>query len=158
MTGAEDIAEILRTVQRIEKMLLSKGTPSAGVTTTAGPAQGVCASDADLDGEYGDPEIRKDPPRWTGESFATRHYSQSTPEFLDNLAGFLDWKAGKDDEAANASPGTPEAEAKVKYARWARKDAARARGWAKRLRAGWKPAAPAAEDSFMDGDDGDPFP
>ena len=132
MTGAEDIAEILRTVQRIEKMLLSKGTPSAGVTTTAGPAQGVCASDADLDGEYGDPEIRKDPPRWTGESFATRHYSQSTPEFLDNLAGFIDWKAGK--------------------------DAARARGWAKRLRAGWKPAAPAAEDSFMDGDDGDPFP
>jgi len=138
LNAQECLAEILRTVQRIEKTL-AKGAPAA--TAPAGPATSIIASDSELDSQYGDPEVRKDPPKWDGAIYAGHRYSQTTPEYLDSLAGFFDWKAGKYDEAANAAPGTPEAEAKVKYARYARKDAARARGWAKRLRAGWKPAA-----------------
>ena len=58
----------------------------AGRTVTVGAsAQSVApqqqraaveiADDYDLDGLYGDPEIRKDPPRWSGESMVGKRYS-----------------------------------------------------------------------------------
>lgn len=89
------------------------------------------AADVDLDSEYGNFSIRKDPPKWVGRSFVGCRLSECTPDFLDAFASFCDWKAGKDE-----SEGTPE---KLKYAGYARKDAARARGWAKRLRSGKEP-------------------
>lgn len=89
---------------------------------------------ADIDGPHGDVVIRKDPPRWTGPSYAGSPMSRCSAEYLDAVAGFLDWRAEKE-----------EAEGKAKYAGYSRKDAARARAWAARLRAGWRPPAAPAE-------------
>jgi hypothetical protein len=96
-------------------------------------APGAVAPASELDSQYGDPTVRKDPPKWTGDSFAGKPYSACSPEFLDNLAGFLEWKAGKDTEKGDADS--------LKYAGYARKDAARARGWAARNREKPAPSA-----------------
>jgi hypothetical protein len=82
---------------------------------------------ADLDSEYGDPEVRRDPPRWKGESMVGKHYSECSPEYLGELAGFKRWCASRDDEQqAVDAKGRPKS-----Y--WARLDAARAAGWAARI-------------------------
>lgn len=120
-------SEIITILERIEQKL----DTLLGMQTRSEIAT---ADDADLDGQYGDPSVRKNPPRWEGESFEGRRYSETTPEYLEALAGFLKWKSGKDD-----AKGTEDGR---KYASFARKDAARALGWAKRLRAGWKAPAP----------------
>lgn len=91
-------------------------------TNRIAPVEETLAVDID-DPKYGDPVVRKNPPRWTGEDFAGRPYSQCTPEFLDSLAGFLLWRAKKEEAE-------PE---KAKYARYSRLDAARARAWIKRM-------------------------
>lgn len=85
----------------------------------------------ELDSQYGDPVIKKDPKGWRGPSFQGKRLSQTTPEYLDTLAELKDWMAEQE-----TKKGTPEGD---KYAAFSRKDAARARGWAKRLRDGWKP-------------------
>lgn len=114
---------------------------------TAG-AGGKVADDHDLDGQWGDEEIKKSPPRWKGEDFANRRMSETSPDFLDCLADFNDWKAERDDEKAATLTGE-EAEKKRKYAGYSRKSAARARGWAARLRSGWKsPTAAANPDGW----------
>lgn len=87
-----------------------------------GAGGGVALPSVDLDSEHGNPEIRKDPPRWRGESFVGKRYADASVEYLENLAEFLQWKAGKND----AEPG------KEKYAKYDRLDAARALGWARR--------------------------
>lgn len=74
------------------------------------------------DPKYGDPVIRKDPPRWKGKTHEGAHYSQCPPEYLRELSGFLVWRAGKENEQ-------PE---KQKYAKYSMLDAARAIEWAKR--------------------------
>lgn len=91
----------------------AKAKPEAGLPTV------------NLDSEHGDPVVRKDPPRWPGDTFVGKRYSDCTPEYLESLAGFLAWKAKKND-----------ADGKTKYAEYDRLDAARAQGWAARIRAG----------------------
>lgn len=131
---------------RIEKMLAALcahlGVPGYGRAAGARPAAaggssaGAVAPDHDLDSEYGDPEIRRDPKRWTGDSFVGHRYSQTPPEYLDTLASQLDWQADRDEESdARDNKGRPKAQ-------YARRDAARARGWAARLRAGFVAAPP----------------
>jgi len=103
---------------------------------------GEVAPDSDMDSQYGDPEIRKDPPKWAGESMVGKRYSQCSADYLLSLAGFLEWKAGK-----NESEGTPD---KIKYAGYDRRDAARCRGWARRNANGasGQPAASRPADDF----------
>jgi hypothetical protein len=130
----EAIAEILRTVQRIEAKV--GAAPAGAPAATEG---GAVATDADLDSDYGDPKVRKDPPRWKGRSFEGKAYSETAPEFLDELAGFLDWQAGNNNEKALALKGSGDDRAaadQTKYARYSRTDAGRARGWAARMRSG----------------------
>ena len=104
----------------------------------ASAAPGI-APDSDLDSQWGDEEIRKDPPRdWSGDSHKGRRMSECPPEYLDALAGYFDWKAGKEDEEAQRLDGEEQSK-KRKYAGYSRKSAARVRGWAQRLRSGWKP-------------------
>jgi len=102
-------------------------------------APGAVATDYDLDGKYGDEEIRRDPPRWEGaEKNAGKKMSDCSAEYLDELASFFDWQADKDEEKGGtytAADGTVK-QAKPEYKR---KSAARARGWAARKRSGWKP-------------------
>lgn len=92
------------------------------VSLEKGRTQKAELPEVDIDGERGNPVVRKSPPRWKGEDCAGRHYSECPPDFLRSLAGFLQWKAGKN-----------EAEGKEKYAGYDRLDAARALAWAKRL-------------------------
>ncbi len=89
----------------------------------------------DLSDKYADFTIRKSPPQWLasgGHDFAGQPISTTSPEFCDAIASFLDWQAGKDEEQdktyVNAKGVT------VAPAVYARKDAARARAWAARLR------------------------
>ena len=130
---------VLKELATIKTML---GTRPAA---TSGDAGGI-ASDYEMEGQYGDPVIKKDPPKWTGETCVGKPFSQCPPDYLMSLAGFLDWKAGKTLEDADTS--------RHKFADYDRKDARRARGWAARLRA--KPAAAVPE---YDGNtNGEPLP
>ena len=120
--SATNWAEWLARIEaKIDKLLAAK----------SGTAPSV-ADDADLDGQWGDPEVRKDPKRWDGESMVGKRYSETSPEFLRVLADFLLWQAGRDEQKTDD-------EKAVKYAAYKRRDASRALGWAARLESGWKP-------------------
>jgi hypothetical protein len=97
------------------------------------------APDRDLDGKYGDPEVKFNPRDWTGANMTGRHFSQCPAEFLDVMAETLDWFAKKAEEknetTANGKP----------VAFYKRQDAARARGWAKRVREGLVAQPPDAQ-------------
>jgi hypothetical protein len=119
-------------------------------------AAAAIADDADLDSQYGDERVRKDPTAkyWAGVSHVGLQLSQCPPDYLDAFAKYKEACA-----FMNEKEGDP---AKAKYAGYDRRDAARARGWAKRLRAGWKRATPAmapaaSADTYAIGigDDGD---
>src|SRR4051812_3257585 len=86
------------------------------------------ASDRDLDGKYGNPVLKFDPRDWTGPSHKGRHFSECPAALLDLAAETFDWFASQA-EAKNerTNNGKPVADYK-------RADAARARGWAKRIR------------------------
>jgi hypothetical protein len=105
------------------------GAPRAvGGVSPAPGGGGAVASDDELDSTYGDPVVRKDPGRWRGESMSGRKFSQCTPEYLEELAGLFDWRGDQDDKSnAVDAKGNPKS-------KWSRLDAARARGWARRLR------------------------
>jgi hypothetical protein len=119
----KDVAEIKRRL------------PSASSANGAGAREGGdVASDRDLDGSNGDPTIRYDPKEkyWTGRSYAGYRFSETEPDYLDATSKYLDacaYMFAKDQD-----------EKKRKTARYKTLDAARARGWAARLRNGWKPA------------------
>jgi hypothetical protein len=85
---------------------------------------------ADIDSQYGDPEVRKDPtPKyWTGESCVGKKLSQCPADYLDAFAKYKDACAFMSEKEA-----TPD---KLKYAGYDRRDAKRARAWADRVRAG----------------------
>lgn len=147
-TQYEEMLSLLQNIAtRLERVETRLGALE-GAATTPAPAAAMAvntstvneiADDSDLDGPYGNPEIRKDPPRWTGPSFAGAKFSDATPEYLDSLAGFLEWKAKESDKKNEmANNGKPRSG-------YLRKDAARARGWRKRIlesksRGGARPA------------------
>ncbi len=144
-----DFGIVMETLKRMETRLMSVERQLSAINAKGpdhgpkGIAPGAVASDGDLDSKWGDPVVHKDPPRWTGTaSYAGRKFSVCPPEYLDEVASFLDWKAAKND-------GDP---VRDKYAAYDRKDAMRARGWAARHRAGkTRPVVPAEPD--WDGDD-----
>jgi len=109
--------------QRVAVLQAARGATPAPAAAPAPTDEPV----ADLDSEYGDPEVRRDPPRWKGESMVGKRYSECSPEYLGELAGFKRWCAQRDDEQqAVDAKGRPKS-----Y--WARLDAARAAGWAQRI-------------------------
>lgn len=123
-------------LDRIEKQLAAiaahLGIGARG--PAAASAGGAVASAADLDGQYGNPEVRKDPKDWTGPSYVGKFFSDCPAEYLDMIASLNEWRAKKDDEAG--ARGETNAKGKPKDGHFARLDAARARGWAARARAG----------------------
>lgn len=124
---------------------------AAPSTTTDTKPGGQVASDAELDSKYGDEKIAFSPRDWTGENVKGRPMSTVPPACLDLLALAYDYFAEKNDrEKAVDTKGNPKST-------YDRRSAARARGWAKRLRAGWKP--PPVEEIPADEFDemGDPF-
>lgn len=120
-------------LDRIEKQLAAIAAHLGIGARQAAPTVATVASGHDLDGEYGNPEVRRDPKDWRGPSMVGRRFSDCPPEFLDMVAALNDWRARKDDEAgARGEVGT---KGKPKDGHFARLDAARARGWAARARA-----------------------
>ncbi len=81
------------------------------------------SDDRDLDSPRGDEKIRFDPRDWKGESHKGRTMSRSQPEFLDVYFDTMTYFASKQPDAKKAG--------------FDKKTAARAAGWARRLRAGW---------------------
>jgi hypothetical protein len=141
MGAGNEILELLRqqgeTLKRIEartdavaKACLAAASskcPKCGdaVGLRVGTNSGkVIADDHDLDSEYGNPRVRKMPRRWGGENYVGCQFSEVPSDALEAIAADLDglaeWILGK---------GEPDAE---KNAGYKRRDAARARGWAKR--------------------------
>ena len=137
-------AEILASLKRIEAKLdavLAKRQQEER-SRPARAAENV-ASDQDLDSKYGDPKVRFDPRDWAGDSMKGRTFSQCPPEFLEMLANALEYFAEK---KAATDP---------QKAGYDRKDAGRARGWARRSADGKVPArqeqAPAGNYDFDSG-------
>ena len=91
---------------------------SRGGTAKSPASGGAVTSDRDLDGKYGDPDIRFDPKKWDGASFKGRKFSAAPAAYLELLAEALDEIAAKTDDEKTAG--------------YKRKDAERARGWARR--------------------------
>lgn len=90
----------------------------------------AAATDRDLDGQYGNPQVKVMPRDWTGPSFKGRKYSECPAELLELVAEMQDYFARKAEEShETTSRGRPVAE-------FRKADAARARGWAKRVRDG----------------------
>ena len=126
--------KVLATLEAIQKDVaeIKRTLPGASTANGAG-SLGDVASDRDLDGDRGDPTIKYGLKEkyWIGRDYAGYRFSETEPEFLDAMAKYLDacaYMADKDPD-----------EKKRGAARFKRLDAARARGWAARLRNGWKP-------------------
>ena len=84
----------------------------------------------DLDSPHGDPVLRFTVRNWTGAPYKGRRFSECPPALLDMIADSLEYFARKDDEEnAVTNNGKPKSV-------YRRADAARARGWAKRMRDG----------------------
>ncbi len=105
----------------------------AGIGAVFGGGGAEIADDDELDSKFGNEPVKKDPTDrfWKGARFVGKRLSDCPPEYLDALAKYKDVCARLKDK-----DGT---EDKKKYAAYDRADAARARGWARRLRAGWQP-------------------
>lgn len=113
--------EILESIEGLLKQFLTQARAAAPKPV---------ASDRDLDGKYGDPELKFMPRDWTGANYKTRRFSECPPDLLDMVAGTFDYfaqQAEKNDERTTNGKSVAD---------YKRADAARARGWAKRIREG----------------------
>ena len=135
-------------VTRLARIEAQVSRPMAQATSASGG--GEVASGRDLEGDYGDPIVKRDPKRWTGPSEAGRRMSECSSAFLECVAEFNDWCAGQaEDKNEMTNGGKPRAP-------YLRKDAARARGHAERNRG--KAFAPKAQEPAAGGDAAGNYP
>lgn len=124
-----EAVDVLRSIDGTLKELLALSKQRRA--PTAQPATAV-ADDAELDSPYGDELVKFKPKNWTGADFKGSRMSETSPEFLDMLADSFAYFARRNDENGEKdAQGLP----KSKYDN---QSARRARGWAARLRAGYK--------------------
>jgi hypothetical protein len=146
-----EAVDLLTAIDKKLAAILAVLTHAASTPAAHGAA---VASDRDLDGKYGDPESRFDPRDWVGPSYKGCHYSECPADYLDLVAEAKDYFARRArEENKLTAKGKPVADYEAA-------DAARARGWAARIRAGKhtpKPQEPAmwaaGEDMAPDVDD-----
>ena len=112
---------------------------SSGAQQTTPSDSKAIADDGDLDGEWGDPVVRFGlKAKWWPEQPDPNigyKFSECPPEYLDATAKYL-----------GACAYMKRKEGDEKKAGYKDRDAARARGWAKRIRAGFKAPARAEAD------------
>lgn len=154
MSHQDEVIKLLRSIDASLKTLVNAAFNKARERQN-GNGHSIApdvADDRDLDGKWGDPELRFKPRDWNGDDFKGCNFSQCPPELLDLVADSLDYFARKADQEGDA-----------KKAKYQRLDAARARGWSQRLRNGWQAeGANAGDDSSGFGasgfeDDADDF-
>ena len=131
MSASEESLALLRSMDATLKNILAVMGKER-----SHPPVSASAPNVDLDGQHGDPIVKAKSPRdWSGPVQAGKRFSQCPPEYLLMVADRLDYftsQLGGSDEDK-------------KKARYNALDAARARGWAARLRAsGVATAAPVA--------------
>lgn len=141
-SGEDEIKALTARVEALEKVVAAlRGVfvPKSGGVEPA--------DDDELDGKYGDPAIRRDPPEkyWRGDRYVGCHLSECPADYLEAWAKYklaCAFVADKDP-------------AKAKYANYDRKDAARALGWARRIKAGQHTpkARPASDFGASEGSD-----
>ncbi len=130
--ASEEFLIVLKSIDASLKEILALSRQRTSRAASTGSGAGpLTANDKDLDSQYGDPEVRmKDPRDWTGPTMKGRKFSACPADYLEMYADKLDWMAGKsEDEKAMTKGNKP-------LAPYQRKDAARARGWAARIRSG----------------------
>jgi len=120
------VAALLRLILDEMKKLNAAASRRAAATNGA-----TVASDYDLDSQYGDEQVKFSPRDWTGADIKGLPMSNCPPEALDLLANAFDFFAKKN-EGKMTDKGKPKSD-------FDKRSASRARGWAIRLRAGWKP-------------------
>lgn len=114
----------MATDPREESLRLLRSIDASLKALLARQGNGAPAEHVDLDSQHGNPIVKtKDPRDWTGAPMKGKHFSECPPEYLDLLADRFDYFAGKEEDP--------------KKAKYNRLDAARARGWATRLRSGY---------------------
>lgn len=128
-------AEILAHLKSIDQSLrtlvvIAQRKAEARVTQAASKPGPLVASDRDLDGEHGDPEVKFNPRDWTGAPCKGLRMSQCEAGALDLLAEAFDYFAQEADAKNEITV------AGKSVSTYKRLDAARARGWAKRIREG----------------------
>lgn len=136
---AEEVRDILKSIDAgIRALVAHFGAGAKPVAAAASHSTEAIAPDRDLDGKYGDPEIRMvDPRDWTGDSMKGRRFSECPPEYLEMIADRWDYFVEQAEEALPTETDADEAKKLKDKIKYQTKDAARARGWAKRLRGGW---------------------
>jgi hypothetical protein len=87
------------------------------------------ATDRDMDGKFGNPILKVLPRDWVGPSFKGRRFSECPAPLLDQVAEMFDYFAEQAEQKHETYNGKAVAPFK-------RADAARARGWATRIRTG----------------------
>jgi len=132
LPGEGEELALLRSIDATLKELLALSKSKRGVAPA--PASNI-ADDADLDSEYGDEPVKFKPRDWTGAFVKGQRMSECSPEFLEMLAESFAYFARKNDDAGEK---TDSGKPKSFYDRRSER---RARGWAARKRAGWKPPA-----------------
>lgn len=141
MTFEEASLWFLRSIDESMKALVAAANRRASKDTAA--ATGSVADDRDLDGKWGDPVVKFLPRNWTGDQrYKGKKMSECPADLLDMLAETFDYFAKKAEESNEMT------DAGKPVAPYKRKDAARARGWAKRNRSsqgGTKPASKASD-------------
>jgi hypothetical protein len=127
MSVSPEVLLVLKSIDNSLKELVAIARARRSGGAAAGPS---VASDRELDSTHGDPVVKFDPRDWKGEQCKGLHFSQCPADFLDMLAETFDYFAEKAERTnEQTSAGKP-------VAPYKRKDAARARGWAARARAG----------------------
>lgn len=124
MAGADEVLIVLRSIDHSLKELVAIAR-----ARRAGAGAAV-ASDRELDGPYGNPVVKFNPRDWVGDDCKGLHFSDCSADFLELLAESFEYFATKAEEKnERTTSDKPVADYK-------RKDAARARGWAERIRSG----------------------
>ena len=117
LTALQRIAAACEAMDAKLATLLLRGTSQPTPAATSAP-------DADLDSQWGNPVIKAKSPRdWAGEPMTGRRFSECPPEYLDLLDARFEFFNGRETDEKKRGYNT--------------RDAARAHGWAARLRAGW---------------------
>lgn len=145
MATAEAALAALESIARDMRLLVAHfgADGHKQVAGTSSTATGAVAPDHVLDGQYGDPLVKKKDPRdWTGDPMKNKKFSECPAEYLEMVAEREDYFLEQNQEKLAESTDADEAKALKENIKYNQKDAARARGWAARKRAGWKPTEP----------------
>lgn len=125
---SQEALDVLRSIDATLKAMLTLAQQRTAQARAQQPK--AVASDRDLDGKFGNPPVKFMPRDWTGPSYKNRRMSECPPALLEMLAETFDYFARKAEENGELTDkGKPVADYK-------RQDAARARGWVKRMRDG----------------------